>query len=137
VSSQKQIVVACALVQKDGKVLVVQRGPGKSRAGKWEFPGGKLNENETLEQCVVREVQEELHLTIEVIAPLDMHQHTYTDIAIELHAFICGLTLVQEIVLTEHIAFEWVEPNDLTAVDLSEADKHFISKYLDSLESTS
>ena len=73
------LVVACALVDPDGRVLIAERPPGKQLAGLWEFPGGKLHPGEGPETCLIRELKEELGITVEApcLAPLTFASHAY------------------------------------------------------------
>ena len=73
------LVSAVALIDIDGRVLIAQRPKGKSMAGLWEFPGGKIEQNETVEQALVREIKEELGLEIKTSRPLISIKHDYVD----------------------------------------------------------
>ena len=75
------LVAACALIDPDGRVLIAQRPAGKSMAGLWEFPGGKAEPGERLEQCLIRELREELGIAVqeECLAPLTFASHSYPD----------------------------------------------------------
>src|SRR6202011_745552 len=72
------LVAACALIDPDGRVLIAQRPAGKSMAGLWEFPGGKAEPGERLEQCLIRELREELGIIVreECLAPLTFASHS-------------------------------------------------------------
>ncbi len=85
------LVVACALVNEQGKVLVTQRPAGKSMAGKWEFPGGKIEAGETPENALIRELKEELDIdvTAACLAPLSFASHSYADFHLLMPVFIC------------------------------------------------
>lgn len=85
------LVAACALVDPDGRVLLAQRPEGKSMAGLWEFPGGKVERGETLEACLRREIFEELGIEITVGQPITQVEHAYTHFRITLHAYTCQL----------------------------------------------
>ena len=76
-----KLVVACALVDIDGRVLVVKRPPGKPMAGLWEFPGGKVEKGERLEQALIRELKEEISIdvTANCLAPLTFASHSFDD----------------------------------------------------------
>ena len=75
------VVIACALVDDDGRVLIARRPPGAAMAGMWEFPGGKLEKGETPEQCIIRELEEELGIKVKApcLAPLTFASHEYDD----------------------------------------------------------
>ena len=85
------LVVACALVDTDGRILLAQRPEGKSMAGLWEFPGGKVEPGETPEETVIRELHEELGIVTRVacLAPLTFASHAYDDFHLLMPLFIC------------------------------------------------
>lgn len=114
--------VSCAVIRNDElSVLVVQRGPATDHPYKWEFPGGKVDDGETSEDSVIREVAEELKMEIVIVGTMGSVEHDYGHKQIRLLPFICD-TLDEKPVLTEHIAWRWVPVSDLAAVDFSEAD---------------
>ena len=92
------LVVACALVDVDKRVLIAQRPPGKALAGFWEFPGGKLDPGERPEQALIRELHEEIGITVQeaCLAPLTFASHAYDDFHLLMPLYICrrweGLT---------------------------------------------
>ena len=85
------LVAACALVDPDGRVLLAQRPEGKSLAGLWEFPGGKLDPGETPETCLIRELHEELGVDTwaSCLAPLSFASHGYPDFHLLMPLFVC------------------------------------------------
>ena len=85
------LVVACALVDVDGRVLLTQRPEGKKLAGLWEFPGGKVEAGETPEQALIRELQEELGIDTwaSCLAPLTFASHSYEDFHLLMPLFAC------------------------------------------------
>ena len=85
------LVAACALVDADGRVLLAQRPEGKSLAGLWEFPGGKVEPGETPEETLIRELDEELGIRTKVacLAPLTFASHTYDDFHLLMPLYIC------------------------------------------------
>ena len=85
------LVVACALVDSDGRVLLAQRPADKSMAGLWEFPGGKVEMNERLEAALIRELKEELGITTQetCLAPLTFASHVYEDFHLLMPLYIC------------------------------------------------
>lgn len=121
------IEVCCAIIVKDQKMLAVQRGPGSSHPWQWEFPGGKIQPEETSEQCIVREIQEELKVEIEVVHRLIPVEFEYVNKPIRLIPFICEM-VSGEIVLTEHLALRWLSPDEWEAMDWSGADRELIRK---------
>jgi 8-oxo-dGTP diphosphatase len=85
------IVVACALTDTDGRVLIAQRPEGKRNGGLWEFPGGKMEPGETPEAALIREIREELGVSIrdKCLAPLTFASHTYEDFHLLMPLYIC------------------------------------------------
>lgn len=102
-------------------------------AGKWEFPGGKLDAGETAEQSIVREIKEELLIDIEVGIALPSSFYSYPRGDIELFPFVCRILKNQEPTLTEHDALAWVQVNELKGYDLAPADVPIL-KQLEALE---
>ncbi len=113
--------VAAAILERDGRVLVARRAPGQAMAGAWEFPGGKLEPGETPAACMVRELHEELGITVSAGDELMRVVHRYPGGAIELIAIRAAL-ISGEIAPTVHDAVRWVAPADLPALDLLPAD---------------
>lgn len=127
----KMIDVTCAIIRNEGdEVLIVRKGEDSDHPLKWEFPGGKVSEGETLEECILREIKEELSMDIVIVAKLPDVKHDYGFRQIRLFPFICD-TLEELPFLTEHIAYRWVQPNELSAVDFSEADIDVAKHYLE------
>jgi len=111
--------VGCAVIERDGKLLSAKRPLGRQLAGKWEFPGGKVEPHETDEQCVVREVYEELGARVQIIRKLN-------EVPIEgsylcLVPYLCRLVLGEPQPL-EHEALQWVTPEQLPTLDWAIAD---------------
>jgi 8-oxo-dGTP diphosphatase len=124
------IEVSCAVIRNDEfSVLVVQRGPASDHPYKWEFPGGKVDKGETAEDSVIREVAEELKMEIVIAGTMGSVEHDYGHKQIRLVPFICD-TLDEKPVLTEHIDWQWVTPDDLATVDFSEADVFVARDYI-------
>ena len=114
--------VTCAIIRNDeNEVLVVQRGEQSDHPFKWEFPGGKINEGETDEESVIREIREELFMDIVICGRLQPVSYDYGHKKIKLIPFICD-TLDELPVLAEHIDFRWCTAEELKSVDFSEAD---------------
>jgi len=127
------ISVICAIIRNDdNKVLVVQRGERTDHPFKWEFPGGKLVPGESGEDCIVREITEELAINIVICGKLNPVIHDYGHKQIELIPFICD-TLDELPVLSEHIDFRWSSPEDLDKVDFCEADVFVAKEYIDTV----
>jgi len=126
--SKKTMRVACALIEQDDKILAVQRSERMKMPLKWEFPGGKIHQGEPPEQCVVREVAEELSLQIAVVRPLPPVYHVYSDFSVTLYPFICSM-VAGELTLHEHKSLLWLSPHELRSLDWVAADFPIISAY--------
>jgi 8-oxo-dGTP diphosphatase len=127
------IAVTCAIIRnEDEKILVVQRGPDTDHPMKWEFPGGKIDSGESEEECIEREIREELSMDIVICSRLADVEFNYGFKKIVLIPFICD-TLDELPVLSEHIAFKWIDPHELKDIDLSGADRIVADNYLGDL----
>jgi len=128
------LVVAAALVDGDGRVLIAQRPEGKAMAGLWEFPGGKVAGGETPEGALVRELEEELGITVFTgcLLPLTFASHAYGDFHL-----LMPLYLVRqwqgEITPREHAAVKWVLPVELKNYPMPEADLPLIPPLFEAL----
>ena len=122
------ILVTCALVMQDGRVLAARRGPQMRHPGKWEFPGGKLEEGELPEACIVREIAEELGITVRVVRALSPNLHTYPDLELTLLPFLCEW-VAGPLVLQEHDGVRWLSPTEANAVDWAEADLPVVAEW--------
>jgi len=121
--------VTCAIIRnEDDQVLVVQRGEHTDHPLKWEFPGGKVNDGESDEDCIIREIREELSIEIVICGRLPVVEHDYGHKQIRLIPFICD-TLEELPFLSEHVDFKWIDPEELVEVDFSEADIHVAEYY--------
>jgi 8-oxo-dGTP diphosphatase len=121
------IEVSCAIILKDSKILAVQRGPESSHPWKWEFPGGKIHPEETAAQCIIREIEEELQLQIEVLEQLEYVEFDYGNKQIRLIPFVCRITS-GNLILTEHVAKYWFDFDQWQTIDWSGADYELILK---------
>jgi len=125
--------VACALITRlNGQVLVTQRSASMRLPLKWEFPGGKVEPDETAESCIVREITEELMIKIKIVKRGIAHEYGEGKDSILLIPFYCKM-ITKEIKLTEHVAFNWLFPDELISLDWAEADLPVLQDYLDSL----
>lgn len=122
----KMIKVTCAIIVQNGKILLAQRGEHPHHPFQWEFPGGKVKSGETGEDCIRREINEELSLRIEIKAKLDPVLFDYGHRKIELIPFICFIR-EGKIQLSEHIRFTWIEWPEAAEMDISGADREIIS----------
>lgn len=124
--------VTCAIIRNDDdEVLVVQRGADSDHPLRWEFPGGKIDEGETAEECIVREIREELSIDIVICSRQGTVEYDYGKKQIRLHPFVCD-TLDEIPFLTEHVAFKWLDDDRLLSPDYSEADLLVAAAYLES-----
>lgn len=121
--------VACGIIERSGMVLAAKRGAGKAMPLKWEFPGGKIEPGESVEDCVRRELFEEMGIRVDIRAALPSSTHHYPDFSVTLHPVVCAIAS-GEIVLNEHAAIKWLSPADLRDLDWAEADFPVIDSYL-------
>ena len=126
-SSKLVLVAACALIDADGRVLIAQRPPGKSMAGLWEFPGGKVESGERPELSLIRELKEELGIDVkeECLAPLTFASHLYPDFHLLMPLYVCrrweGIVEAREAQ-----RLKWVWPHDLRNYPMPPADEPLI-----------
>lgn len=126
------LVAACALVDADGRILLAQRPEGKSMAGLWEFPGGKIEAGERPEETLIRELDEELGLSVNeaCLAPLTFASHAYEDFHLLMPLFICrrweGTPVGRE-----GQTLKWVRPVRLRDYPMPAADEPLIPFLLD------
>ena len=121
--------VVCALIEENGRVLATQRGPGMSHPLKWEFPGGKLLPGESPSAGLIREIAEELTLTVEPWEALPAVIHAYPGRTIRLLPWRCR-RLAGTIQLIEHVQYRWLLPAELPPLDWSAADREVVAHYL-------
>ncbi len=117
----KHVEVVGAVIVRDGRVLCAQRGSGTALAGKWEFPGGKVEPGEHPRDALVRELTEELLCDVAVGDCLTTTIHEYSFATISLTTFMCEL-VAGEPELTEHEDVVWLAPSDLHTLDWAPAD---------------
>ncbi len=126
------LVVACALIDADRRVLIAQRPEGKALAGLWEFPGGKLDAGERPEQALIRELREELGIEVKeaCLAPLTFASHAYPDFHLLMPLYVCRRWegAVQP---REGQALKWVRPNKLRDYPMPPADEPLIPMLID------
>ena len=117
------IPVVCAVIEREGHVLIAQRPPTKLMPLKWEFPGGKVEPGEEAAAAIVREIREELGCTVTVVRPLTPFVHDYRTVVITMIPFLCALAPDSPAPHAhEHVALAWVPPAGLSAYDLAAAD---------------
>ena len=123
------IEVTCAIILLDEKILVTQRSEKMSLPLKWEFPGGKIEQNETARNCIIREIKEELNIEIELIQRLNDNTYNYKDYTITLIPFIANFKS-GDILLNEHKDFKWLEREELLPLDWAPADIAVVENFL-------
>ena len=126
----KTILVTCAIIQFDDKVLAVQRSKNMKLPLKWEFAGGKIEEGETEVECIKREILEELNIKIEIKEKLTPVTHEYPDFKIKLIPFTAEY-ITGKLILKEHSDFILVNKGKLINLDWAEADIPILKEYLE------
>lgn len=128
------LVVACALIDADNRVLIAKRPQDKNMGGLWEFPGGKVEAGETPEACLIRELREELGITTwrSCLAPLSFASHAYSEFHLLMPLFVCrkweGVVEARE-----HQAVKWVRPLRLRDYEMPPADEPLVTSLIDLL----
>jgi 8-oxo-dGTP diphosphatase len=128
------LVVACALVDADKRVLIAQRPQGKALAGLWEFPGGKIEAGERPEQTLIRELHEEIGIRVSeaCLAPLTFASHAYDDFHLLMPLYVCR-RWDGEVVAREGQKLAWVRANRLRDYEMPPADTPLIPHLTDLL----
>ena len=120
------IEVAAAIIENDqGQILIARRKKGKAQEGMWEFPGGKLERNETVEDCLRRELLEEMNIKIHPYEYFGENDHSYGLTHIRLVAY-KAVSVSGEIVLVDHDDYRWVFSKDLGEYEFAPADVKFV-----------
>jgi 8-oxo-dGTP diphosphatase len=128
------LVVAVALIDADGRVLIAKRPEGKTLAGRWEFPGGKVAAGETPEAALIRELKEELGIDVteSCLGAFTFASHAYPDFHLLMPLYLCrkwkGTPAAHE-----HSALKWVRPGNLADYDMPPADKPLVAMLRDFL----
>ncbi len=128
------LVAACALVDRDGRVLLAQRPEGRPLAGLWEFPGGKLIDGETPEAALIRELREELGVNTDAscLAPIAFASYDSGDFHLLMPLFVCRKWSGQ-VTAREHQELRWVRPSELLGFEMPQADRPLAAQLRDFL----
>lgn len=125
-SYMKTIEVVAAIIKKDDKIFATQRGTGEFKGG-WEFPGGKIEQGESPQTALKREIMEELDTTIQVNELFDIVEYDYPSFHLTMHCFLCEV-LSGNLILKEHEDARWLSKEDIDSVDWLPADLGLIEK---------
>jgi 8-oxo-dGTP diphosphatase len=121
--------VTAGIILKEDKILIAKRGLDKKFRGRWEFPGGKLEPGESLQDCIKRELEEELNISIKNQEYFITNEHEYDNFKVKIHSFLIR-EYNGEIILNEHEELKWINPNKYEEYDILEADLPFIRAFL-------
>ena len=125
----KTVQVACAIIIKDGKLLATQRNQKMSFPLKWEFPGGKIKIGETAEECLHRELKEELNITVTIEANMNATFFSNADFKINLIPFVVRYSS-GELILSEHHDAKWINKEEMEKFDWAPADLPIVKNLL-------
>lgn len=129
----KHIHVTCGIIECDGVVLAAQRSATMNLPLKWEFPGGKIREGESPEDCLRRELLEEMAIRVAIRKGLHPSTHGYPSFTVTLYPFVCKID-AGDVILREHARVVWLDPRDLPSLDWAEADVRVVQTYLSTRE---
>ena len=125
----KSIEVVAAVIVKDNKVFCCKRGPGRYLEGYYEFPGGKIELNETKEEALIREIKEELNIDISIDSYITTIEYDYPSFHLIMHVYRCSI-INGIISLTEHTDSIWCDVNELMNINFAPADLKVLN-YID------
>lgn len=120
----KRIEVVAAIIYKEGTFLATQRGYGEFK-GLWEFPGGKIKTGETPQEALIREIKEELDITINVNRFICTTEYDYPQFHLTMHSYLCDIAS-GNMILKEHLSNLWLQKEDLNKVNWLPADKEVV-----------
>ena len=128
----KQIEVVAGIIEYEGKILCMQRNVGKYSyvSLKWEFPGGKIENEETHEEALKREIQEEMELEIDIIGHFDDVEYVYPDFILKMSCYKCS-TNDLEFKLNVHKDFKWLRREELESIDWAPADCPIVKRLME------
>lgn len=124
----RDINVVCAIIKNSENAILITQRSDKSNYGKWEFPGGKVNSDETNEEALKREIFEELELKISVGNRIHYSYIKVNSLKYKLHFYECSSDS-QNIILNEHLRYKWVKQNKLRNYNFLEGDEDFINTF--------
>ena len=127
--TRRHIHVACAIIERDGLVLSALRSASMNLPLKWEFPGGKVEPGEGVEDCLRRELVEEMGIRIAVGRPLTPATHEYPTFTVTLYPYVCSIEEGEIITLFEHSAISWLAAAQMHELDWADADLPIIAEY--------
>lgn len=130
--SKKIINVVAAAIEKDGKFFCAQRPEGKSLGGFWEFPGGKLEEGESPEQALIREIKEELNSEIQIISYINEASYDYDFGTVVMKTYHAEL-ISGNLELLEHQNSTWLAPHELSTINWAPVDRPAVKTITTSL----
>lgn len=122
--------VTCAIIVANERVLAARRALNRSQGGLWEFPGGKIHQGESAEECILREIAEELGVTVCIIDRLPDNVHHYTDKSVCLIPFVCKPANNTDFQAIEHAEIRWCTDEELYALDWCAADIPVLQQYM-------
>ncbi|WP_224983246.1 (deoxy)nucleoside triphosphate pyrophosphohydrolase [Geomonas agri] len=125
---RKHVHVACAIIERDGLVLSARRSASMNLPLRWEFPGGKIEPGEGREECLKRELVEEMGVAIAVGRALTPTTHSYPTFDVTLYPYVCSI-VSGEIILHEHSAMTWLPPERMLELEWADADLPIILEY--------
>ena len=131
--NKTKIDVTCAIIKKGETILVAQRSETMSLPLKWEFPGGKIEEMESAENCIQRELKEELNISVRIVERLKDYPYDYGKVIINLIPFVVDY-IDGELVLAEHKKTVWAYKKDLIALDWAAADISILNDYIKNID---
>ncbi len=120
--------VCAGVLKKDGRFWCARRGKGHSMAGKWEFPGGKIEDGETGEDAIAREMKEELSVDVRAVRHIITATHRYPDFAIRLHVYLVEFAKESEPVMTEHEDGAFRTFEEIKSLEWDELDGQIIAE---------
>ena len=124
--AKRHLHVVAAIIHREGRILATQRGYGPMKDG-WEFPGGKIEDGETSEQALYREIKEELDVEIVIEGLFDTVEWDYPDFHLTMYCFLCTI-VGDDITLKEHESSRWLSTDEFNSVDWLPADRNTVKK---------